>query len=415
MLNLRIGLLLGWRQIQRANTWTSVLVITVVAFTIINLVVISGILTGITDGVLRTVRNEAFGDIIIKPLPEESRIQDTERLLRELSRYSEVESFTPRYEGLATIEANYSTRRDLSLDPDVIAVNVQGIDPVLEDKTLNLSSLVTEGEYFSENDRGYVLIGKHNVDRYAEEYGNAFDSLKNIHPGSVVRISSGEETREFTVKGIVDSKIDLVSLSVYIPELDFRRMFHRADYNASRILVRLKSEEDGISTRDQLIRSGFTDVAEVELFQADIPKYIRDVTKTFDMLSAAIGGISIFVASITIFIIIFINTLSRKRQIGILKAVGIRKRVLEYAFMTQAAFYGLIGIIIGMTIIYLVLVPYFTQNPIDFPYTDVTLSITPLKLFSQCLVLSVTILIAGFVPAWMVVKRNTLDAILGRK
>lgn len=415
MLNLRVGLLLGWRQIQRANAWTSILVITVVTFTVINLVVISGILSGITDGVLRTVRNEAIGDIIIKPLPENSRIKETERLLRELGHFPAIAAVSPRYEGLATIEANYTDRRDLSLDRDIIAVNIQGIDAVREDNTLNLSSLITEGEYLDENDRGYVLIGKHNIDRYAEEYGDVFDSLKNIYPGSIVRISAGGETREFTVKGIVDSKIDLVSLSVYIPELDFRRMFQRADYDASQILVKLKSEDDGQRTLDQLKKSGFSEVAEVELFQSNVPKYVRDVTKTFDMLSAAIGGISIFVASITIFIIIFINTLSRRRQIGILKAIGIRKRVLEYAFMTQAAFYGLIGICIGLGVIYGALIPYFIQNPIDFPYTDVELSVTPLKLILQCLLLSVTILIAGFVPAWMIVRKNTLNSILGRK
>jgi putative ABC transport system permease protein len=415
MLNFRLGIFLGWRQIKRSNIWTSILVVVVVVFTVINLVVVSGILKGITDGVLRTVQHEALGDIIIDPLPEHSRIRDTERLLRELDLYKEIAAFTAHYEGLATIEANYSERRDLSLDRDVIAVNVYGIDPVREDETLHLSSIVTEGEYFTPDDRGYVLIGKHYVDRYADAYGNVFDSLRNIKPGSVVRISTGTESREFTVKGIVDSKIDMVSLNVYIPERDFRRMFDRADYDAAQILVSLKPGVSDLEIQEQLIRNGFADVAQVDLFRTSIPKYILDVINTFGLLSTAIGAISIFVASITVFIIIFINTISRRRQIGILKAIGIRKRVLEYSYATQAALYGLIGVSIALVIIYSILIPYFVQHPIDFPYSDVELSVPPLKLMVECTLLMSMMIIAGFFPAWIVVKQNTLDAILGRK
>jgi ABC-type lipoprotein release transport system permease subunit len=415
MRNFRIGFFLGWRQIQRVNIWTSILVITVVVFTVVNLTLTNGILIGITDGVIRTVRDEALGDIVIDPFTDKGTIDDTERLLSELKTYPQIDSFTARYSGLATIEANYSDRRDFSLERDIIAVNILGVDPVAEDETLNLSSLVTEGEYFSPDDRGYILIGKHYIDHYAKEYGDVYDSLRNIKPGSVVRVSSGTQTREFTVKGIINSKIDLVSLSVYIPEIDFRRLFEQPDYNASQIIVRLKNEQDGEKIVETLHTNGFSEVAEVELFRANVPKYVQDVTKTFDSLSIMIGSISIFVAAVTVFIIIFISTLSRRQHIGILKAVGINRSALQYAYMTQAAFYGLIGIGIGTILIYTVLIPYFIKHPIDFPYTDVELSVSVTKLLIQDALLFCMMCLAGLVPAWLIIRKNTLDSILGRK
>lgn len=415
MKNLRVGLILGWRQRQHANIWTSILVVAVVVFTITNLVIISGILSGITDGVLRDLRNEAIGDIIVKPPEGENTIEDTPRLLEELERYSEIEAFTPRYEGMITIEANYKEQRDLDLDRDLLGTNILGIDSEKEEETLNLSSLVTEGEYFDENESGYILVGKHNIDRYAADYGDMFDSLRDIYPGSKVRLSVGGESREFTVKGIVHSKLDLVSLQVYVPERDFRRMFERADYNASQIIIRLKSEESGPDVQARLQTSTFKDKADVELFSANIPKFISDVITTFDQLGIVIGSISALVASITMFIIIFINALSRRQNIGILKGIGIDRRALQFAYITQAAFYGIAGTAIASLLIFFILVPYFIKNPIDFPYTNVEISVDPTYFVVQCVALLLVILLAGFLPAWMIVKQNTLDAILGRK
>jgi len=415
MRNLRIGLFLGWRQIKRSNIWASTLIISVVTLTVINLIVISGILNGITDGVLRDVRNQALGDIAIKPADDETRIKNTQRIMRELETYQDIQSFTPRYEESVTIEANYNERRDLSVDRDIIAVNIQGIDPITENQTLGVSTLVNEGEYLTKDDRGYILIGKHYVDKYAKEYGDVFDSLKNIEPGTVVKVSNGYESREFTVKGIINSKIDMVSLSVFMPELDFRRMFNRVDYDANKILIKLKPGSDSQAVVNRLLSNNVAGDAKIELFEEGIPKYIKDVTETFNFLSTAVGTISIFVATITVFIIIFINTLSRRQHIGILKAVGINKKALQYAYAFQATFYGLIGVSLSLLIIFFLLVPYFIKNPIDFPYTDVELSVSTFELINKCLFLLTMMLISGFIPAWMIVRKNTLDSILGRK
>ncbi|MEZ4195416.1 MAG: FtsX-like permease family protein [Candidatus Paceibacterota bacterium] len=415
MRDLRIGLFLGLRQIQRANLWTTLLIIVVILFTFLNLVALSGILIGIVDGAMKGVRSEAIGDLTINPLDGETRIKETERFIEELKTYPEVYSFTQRYTGLATIEANYKERRNLSAEPDVIAVAITGIDVLAEEATTNLSKLVKEGSYLDPNESGYILIGKYNIDRYAAEFGDVFDSLKNVYPGDSVMVTVGDQSREFIVKGIVESKVDLVSVSVFIPELEFKRMFDRADYNANQIAVKLKAGYDEKVVRDQLQKSDLVKLAEIHSFTEDVPKFIIDVRKTFDILGVFTGAIGLIVASITIFIVIFINALSRRRQIGILKAVGITRRTIEYAYITQAAFYAIIGSILGILITYYVLIPYFNQNPIDFPFSNASLSISLEGMYIRAGALLVVTLIAGFVPAWMITRQNTLNSILGRK
>ena len=111
-------------------------------------------------------------------------------------------------------------------------------------------------------------------------------------------------------------------------------------------------------------------------------------------------------ASITIFIIIFINALSRRRHIGILKGIGIERRVIEIAYVAQAAFYALTGSVLGALVTYGFLVPFFAANPIQFPFSDGILSADPETTFYKFLVLFGITLIAGFVPAWMIAKEK---------
>lgn len=415
MLEFRIGIFLGLRQIQRASFWTTALIITVIVFTFLNLVTLSGILIGIIDGSLHEVRAQAIGDITINPLENETRIQETERFVAVLKTYNEIAYFSPRYYGHATIEANYKERRDFSIDPDIISVTVTGIDPTDEDNTSHLSQLVIEGEYLDPNQSGYILLGKYNIDRYAAEFGDVFESIKNTYPGDTVRLTVDGQSREFIVKGIIDSKVDLVSIGVYIPEREFRRMFDRVDHNANQIAVRLTPGNDEVVVRDLLRQSDLVKSAKINSFTENTPKFIADIRQTFDLLGIIVGAIGIVVASITIFIIIFINALSRKRQIGILKAIGITRRTIEYAYATQAAFYVIVGSIIGIALTYFILVPYFLKNPIDFPFSNASLSISLNGMLVRAGVLFVVTLIAGFVPAWLIAKQNTLNSILGRK
>jgi putative ABC transport system permease protein len=192
-------------------------------------------------------------------------------------------------------------------------------------------------------------------------------------------------------------------------------MFDRVDYNANQVAVRLHAGYNETEVRDKLRQTDLVELGKINSFTEDIPKFIADIRQTFDILGLFTGAIGLAVASITIFIVIFINAISRRRQIGILKAVGITKRSIEYAYVTQAAFYALIGSTLGILITHFGLVPYFQENPIDFPFSNASLSISLDDMLFRSGALFVVTLIAGFVPAWMITRQNTLNAILGRK
>jgi putative ABC transport system permease protein len=411
----RIGLLLGWRQIQHANWWTTLLIISVMMLTFLNLIVVSGVLVGLITGAERAVRAESVGDIVITSKDSEDRILETESIIRELAAYPEITSYSIRLKGNAVLEANYRERRSLTAERDVAGVMVTGIDPELEENFSNLSKNVLEGEYLDSNEEGYILIGAYYIDRYAEQFGDIFDSLENIYPGDPVRMTIGTISKEFIVKGIVQSKVDEISLNTYIPEREFRRLFGRIDRNADQIVVRVQPIGSELAVKETLIRNGFDQYAKVQTFDEAKPKFITDIKNTMNLLGTFIGSIGIVVASITIFIIIFINAISRQQQIGILKGIGIERRAIEVAYVFQAAVYALLGAGLGALITYGFLIGYFEQNPIPFPFSDGILVAPVGETLIRFATLFVTTLIAGFLPAWLIVRKNTLNSILGRK
>lgn len=413
MRNLRIGLLLGLRQIQRANIWTNVLIIFVMTLTFLNLIAVSGLLVGLMVGSERAFREQSIGDLVLTAKPNERTILQTQDIVRTLTTYPDIQSFTVRYVDTAHVEANYA-HRDLHAERDTVNVRLRGIDPVAEDTTSHLSKRIIEGSYLSPDDEGYILLGNYTLDRYAVGFGTIFDSLSNIHIGDSVRVTVGTISKEFKVKGIVKSKVEEVSMSMFIPEKEFRRVFGRFDRNADQIAVRAKPNTTGDALKAAMIQGGLDADAKIETFAEATPKFLTDIKNTFNILGTLIGSIGLVVASITIFIIIFINALSRRRHIGILKAVGIERSVIELAYVSQAAFYAVTGSIIGILITYGILVPYFDSHPINFPFSDGVLVVETSSIIIRTIILFVITLIAGFVPAWLIARQNTLNAILGR-
>jgi putative ABC transport system permease protein len=166
--------------------------------------------------------------------------------------------------------------------------------------------------------------------------------------------------------------------------------------------------------KQALLGSGAGEHAIVRLSREGLPKFLIDVMNTFALLGNGISSIGLVVSSITIFIVIFVNAITRRKYIGILKGVGIRKSAIELSYVFQSLLYALIGSGLALIVIYGLMVPFFDSHPIDFPFSDGILVAPLSSTLIKLAILIFATMIAGYVPAWMIIKRNTLDAILGR-
>jgi putative ABC transport system permease protein len=119
------------------------------------------------------------------------------------------------------------------------------------------------------------------------------------------------------------------------------------------------------------------------------------------------------VSGVTIFIVIFIATTARKKQIGIMKAVGMKDEIVILSYVMLAFFYALLGICLGIILLELVFKPYFAANPLIFPIGKVPLTTNPAELILSIVSMLIVSLIAGFIPSWRIARQNIIKAIWG--
>ena len=414
-LNLRIGIYLAKRQIKRSNPWTTVLIVFVMFFTFLNLVVVSGILVGLIQGAVDAVKSDYMSDVIVSTLPDKSYIENSPEVISIIKSLPEVEAMTARYVQGGKVEANYKTKIKDTDKSDIANGSFTGIDPGDEDKVTKLSRFIVAGKYLEHGDYDQVVMGAYLLKKYMPVDSPGFTTLSNVGVGSKVRITVGNVTREVTVKGIVKAKVDEVSMRVYMPDDQFRSLIGRSDYNVSEIAIKLKQGASPELVRDILKANGVDKVAKVQTFTEGEPKFVKDMQNTFALLGNILSSIGLVVASITIFIVIFINAITRRKFIGILKGIGISEQAIEISYILQSFFYALCGSVVGLIVLYAFLQPAIAAHPIDFPFSDGIL-VAPIggTMFRVGLLMFTTI-VAGFIPARLVVRKNTLDSILGRK
>jgi ABC-type lipoprotein release transport system permease subunit len=410
---IRLGFFLAWRQVRRANKWTTSLIIFVMTLTFLNLVVVSGILVGLIEGAVEANKEFYTSDILISRLEKKDYIEQSPMVINILSAMPEVEALSARYLSSGTVEAGYKTAAKPE-EIDSAGAPFAGIDPIAENNLTDISRFVVEGEYLEPGDYDQILVGAYLLKEYFPVESASFPTLENINVGDKVRVTIGDIQREVTVKGIVKSKVDELSYRAYFVDTQFRDLIGRSDYNVSEISAKLKPGADAVLVKEALLRSGIGEFARVQTFEDAQPKFLQDIKNTFALLGNMISSIGLVVASITIFIVIFINAITRRKFIGILKGVGVSGKTIEVSYVFQSFFYAMAGSLIGLTLLYGFLEPFIAAHPINFPFSDGILVAPVQGTMIKVTILVVTTIIAGYIPARMIVRKNTLDSILGR-
>ncbi len=410
---IRIGWFLAFRQVRRANKWTTGLIIFVMTLTFLNLVVVSGILVGLIEGAVEANKEFYTSDILITKLDKKNYIEQTPKVLSIINSMPEVETSSARYLESGRIEANYKSAAKPE-EIDSAGGTLAGIDPIRENELTDISRFVVEGQYLEPQDYDQILIGGYLLQKYFPVETPAFPTLKNVNVGDRVRITVGDVTREVTIKGVILSKVDELSYRIFFVDRQLRDLIGRTDYNVDEISIKLKPGADPVLVKEALIRAGVSEYARVQTFEDAQPKFLKDIKATFALLGNMISSIGLAVASITIFIVIFVNAITRRKFIGILKGIGISGRTIEASYIFQSFFYAICGSGIGLAILYGFLKPYVTAHPINFPFSDGILVAPLLSTGIKLGILVITTIIAGYIPARMIVRKNTLDSILGR-
>lgn len=414
MIDVRVGAFLAKRELKRASLWTTSLIIFVMLLTFLNLVVVSGILVGLIEGSVSADKQYSSGDILISPFLNKPYIEQTPDVVATIKTLPGFSRLAVRYTGSARIESNYRTTIKPGEIRDGAGGSILGINPDTEAAFSDIAKFMVEGSFIEPGDSDQIVLGKNLIYKYTPIEAPGFQTLKDVTVGSRIRLTVGDITKEYYLKGIISSKVDTFDQSVIMLDSEARKLIGRSDYDANQIAVRLLPGVDPIVAKASLIASGVGEHARVQTHDEAMPKFLKDIQATFAILGNGISSIGLVVAAITIFIVIFVNAITRRRFIGILKGIGITPRAITVSYILQSIFYALAGSGVGIAVVFLFLKPLFVAHPIDFPFSDGILVATVSGTLIRTAILLVATIVAGYIPARIVIRQNTLSAILGR-
>ena len=404
--DLRVAFFLVFKAITRGNKYTLILTILVTTLAFINIIFTSSIMNGAISKAYQQAQENYVSNIVILPVVDDKYVNQVQQLKTKINTLPGVVSSSSRYAQSGMIR--YDPGKD-NLDVREKAWNIKSINPSEEVKVTSLQNYMVAGRYLEENDRDQIIMGK----EISGGYGASFQisSLKGAQVGDEVTIAYGNGvSRDYKIKGVYNTYFPLADLSVFVTEKEMESVLG-VHNRASEVLIKTDGSVPERVYIDRLRMMGI-EKEQINVWM-DFIGYISGLTQTFDIIKGIVTTIGLLVAGITIFIVIFIATINRRRQIGILKAIGMKERIIVMSYIFQAAFYASLGIIAGEIIIHAFLIPYFIQYPLPMPIGMVSLVLVRQDMIFGIVSMIVVSMVSGFIPSWMVTRQNIIKAIWG--
>lgn len=174
------------------------------------------------------------------------------------------------------------------------------------------------------------------------------------------------------------------------------------DFNAKdKILKYLENYNKDKKEEDKIL---FTDYAEM------ISSLSGGIMNGITIVLVAFSAVSLIVSSIMIGIIIYISVLERTKEIGILKALGARKKDITRVFNAETFIIGCTSGIMGILITELLCIPI---NIIikNLTKLDKVASLNPIHAIILILISIALTLIGGYIPAKIASKKEAVEAL----
>ncbi len=411
--NFKIATFLAFKSIFKGNRWALALIIIVMSFSFVNLIFVSSIINGVMTTMDNQLVDNVFSNIVISPKEDKYYIDKVNSLETKIKQVTGVVGIAPHLNSSAFIEYKWKEKVSQTDKGKSGTWEIIGIDPSKEINVTTIHSHIIEGSYLHQNDRDKIILGIE-IAGGEEATSEDFLTLDGVQIGEKVRLTypNGVQ-REYTVKGIFRAQEMMrADLLAFVTKKEMASVLGRAVFSdrASEILIRTTPEVGEDRLIEELRSSGIDE--EIRSWQ-EYGSTMRSAVSTFEIVGGLIGGVGLVVAAAVMFIVIYITVINKKRQIGILRAIGIPQKAIIGSFLIQSIFYVFIGIALGWFLVIFVLQPYFTFNPLDTPFGLVSLMVETATIGGSILGLFAAGVLAGFIPAWTIMKASIIKIIWG--
>lgn len=408
MHDLRVAAFLAFKSLVRGYRSTLLLMVAILALTFVNALFIAGILNGMSQAINRQVIENFTANLVIEP--QEAPVKKAF-----VPYQQEVRRQIQQIEGVVATARHFVLPSAIAYDrektgrPKSVSAQIIGIDPDDERKMTGVARNLIDGRYLEHGDTSDIVLGAD----LAGGYGGLQElaSLGGVRIGDKVTATFGNGiTRTYKVKGIHKVRFGFVDSLAFITTKEAESIL--STYNtASQVLIRTDTGRAPEGFYVDRIRAVAPDLPLRRW--ADLMGPFANVAQALGSITLVASGVNLAVAGVTIFMLIYVNAVNKRRQIGILKAIGIKQRVIVYSYMLQALFLSVCGIILGSIFTLGVLAPLFVDHPLRLPMGDTSLVLDPVYVVASAVSLAAAGVVAGLIPSWRVTREHILRAIWG--
>ena len=258
----------------------------------------------------------------------------------------EVSAFAPRVNAFGLLSLAEATR----------GVMVVGVDPLREASVSSLPRRVQRGRFLTGEESGEIVVGQ----RLAQVLGVELGSELLLYS---VAYSLESAYELFRVVGIMDLPNPTLDRGLALISLADAQRFFVYGNRLSEIVIRAAPSSDAEALAAQLADSLDPDRTEAHPWQEVMPELaqsmILDKAGMYLMLL-----ILVVVVAFGIFNTILMAVLERKKEFGVVLALGLRPRAIFRTVYLESILLAGVGLVLGL-LIAIPLVLYLQANPVS--------------------------------------------------
>jgi len=387
--------------------------------TIAMVVIGAGLMTalnGMTTGMYNYLGGQfgTLGANVVMVLPGmESTTRITEQTATVIKRVNGVKIAIPYVQKAATVQSAGAAASVLVTGSDQRYLNE--IFPTLK---------LAEGTLVAPQDSIGIMLG-HSI-AYPPDRNTPFARLGSVLTISFTTIKEKQQVtmkRSFVVRGILE---EMGTSGMFLPvdRMAFMSLpaatsfFDTAgDYSGINVITTGPEKAEQVASE---IRRLFGRSYEVYTSKTLI-QLIQNILGAFSVFLGSVASVSLIVASVGIFAGLYTSVMERTREIGLLKAVGLKKRGILGVFLGEATLIGLIGGLLGDAVgvalgygMAVIAGQVRSQVTSEMTMGEASISFVPpfytLENFLFILAFSVAVsMLAGAYPAW---RASRLDPVV---
>ncbi len=219
--------------------------------------------------------------------------------------------------------------------------------------------------------------------------------------GESIKLSK-DNSDTFVISGIYEDIYgSSKASSVFVSESGLKLLIDDEDYLVNTLYITVSDASYIKAVKEDLTSLGAS-VFQEESSVDSVMEYIDLGTN----ILTAVGAISLVVSAIMIFIVLYISVHERMKEIGILRAIGARKKDIRKLFMFEA---GTMGLVSGVMAVAGCFVISLITNIICMSTLEYSLISYHIGYYALAIVLNVVIsILAGIAPA---IKASDLDPV----